>query len=384
MIGADQSFVEVEENFRRRHGIRVLFVLRHRDNTYGCDGPYGHPYGGHLSSGLLNSARFVVEMLNDEGFHTRLVQVVDNNHIHRHIVEFKANIVIIEAYWVVPPKFDELMRVCPHVKFVVRNHSDLAFMANEGNAIDWTMKYLDRRHVWMSCNSMNSTGEVRFLAQLAYPEWPQVKVEWKVPFLPNYYPTDNAKPPREPKEEDVLDIGCFGAIRPLKNQLVQAVAALKYAAREEKFLRFHINATRIEGQAGPILRNLVSLFSRFTDTAELVQHDWLPHHEFIHLMRKMDVSMQVSFSETFNIVTCDAVTNGIPIVVSKEIPWVPDIFQASTIDIDDIVDKIDFSLHFPEWYPGRNPSLSSLDRYDDRSIKQWSTFLMALDHERVE
>src|SRR5258708_32872051 len=116
---------------------RVLFVLKNRENPYGCD---PDPYSTHLSSGLYNSARFVSEMLVSLGFQSKVVHVKDNNEIHRVVVGFKADIVVIEAYWVVPEKFDVLKQACPNVTFVIRNHSDIPFLSNEGCAMGWTLK----------------------------------------------------------------------------------------------------------------------------------------------------------------------------------------------------------------------------------------------------
>src|ERR1700758_2199491 len=104
---------------------KTLFVLKYRETG---EGPYstnwGDGNGKFLSSGLYNSARMVVEMLEDHGYEAKLVHVPDNNAIHREIVAFGADHVIIEAFWVVPQKFEELARVCPNVKFTIRNHSE--------------------------------------------------------------------------------------------------------------------------------------------------------------------------------------------------------------------------------------------------------------------
>ena len=55
--------------------MKVLFILK--KNSYGYSGSYG--YG---ASGLLNSARFIVDMLNDNGVEAKLATVTDNSN-HR-------------------------------------------------------------------------------------------------------------------------------------------------------------------------------------------------------------------------------------------------------------------------------------------------------------
>ena len=50
--------------------------------------------------------------------------------------------------------------------------------------------------------------------------------------------------------------------------------------------------------------------------------------------------MQVSFTETFNIVGCDIITNGVPIIGSTEIPWLNKRYTASSQDVEEIIDKL--------------------------------------------
>jgi hypothetical protein len=346
---------------------RILFILKDRNNAYACD----PPYSTHLSSGLFNSARFVCNMLAEHGFVTKLVHVVDANAIHASVVEFRADIVIIEAFWVVPAKFDELKIVCPKVLFVVRNHSELPFLSSEGSAINWILEYVQQSNVIVACNSPKTLGEIRFLTQLQQPELSAAKVALKVAYLPNYYPTDKAFPIKRHSGND-LNIGCFGAVRPLKNMLIQAVAAMKYAVRAENKLTFHINGTRVEGNGDSILKNLIQLFEHFP-AFSLVMHGWMPHHEFLTLVRQMDLVMQVSFSETFNIVAADAVVSGVPIVVSSEVPWASMSSKAPADDSDDISDKIATVLSRPS-----RDNLRGLEQYSVDSIVYWKACVAAL------
>lgn len=343
---------------------RVLFILKNRDNPYGCD---PDPYSHHLSSGLFNSAKFVSDMLSSLGFVTKLVHVKDNNGIHKEVVHFRADVVIIEAYWVVPHKFDELKRACPNVTFVVRNHSDVAFLANEGTAMEWTLKYMQKSNVLVACNATNALNDFRFLARKEFPMWNNSDANDEVVYLPNYYPTDNAIIDARVMG-DRVNIGCFGAIRPLKNQLLQAVAAMKFARKLGKPLDFHINATRIEG-GGPILKNLVHLFRQFPQD-NLVLHDWVEHHAFLKLVRQMDIVMQVSFSETFNIIAADAVVSGVPVVVSSKVPWVSAHYQANEDNSDDMVAKMSVAISH-----NNALNLYGLEQYDTTSIKSWLRFL---------
>lgn len=112
----------------------------------------------------------------------------------------------------------------------------------------------------------------------------------------------------------------FWAIRPLKNHINQAIAAIQLSNEIKVDVNFHINVTRVEGGGGNILKNLRNLFNN-EQRCRLVEHEWLPHPEFKELISQMDIVTQVSFSETFNIIAADAVSEGIPVISSKSITW---------------------------------------------------------------
>lgn len=357
---------------------RVLFVLKYRSNPYDYASSWGGDHTKPLSSGLFNSAKMVCDMLVDLKVPAKLVHVYDNNGIHAEIVKFAQQDggwkpptdVIIEAFWVVPEKFDELKRACPYVKrWIVRNHSHTPFLANEGMAFDWTLRYI-RDDVLVGCNDPRMLSETRFLARHAFPHLNAREIERRVPFLPNYYPL----PPKCTKKVDltkmVLNVGCFGAVRPLKNHVMQAIAAIKLADKLEKRLHFHINGSRVEMQGSPILNNLRHLFSHYR-RHELIEHPWLDHDEFKTLVGKMDLVMQVTLSETFNIVAADAITRGVPMITSRDVPWAADSLTASPRDVDDMVEAATRALAYNRFVPWYNPSLAGLARYDVKTQLAW-------------
>lgn len=141
-------------------------------------------------------------------------------------------------------------------------------------------------------------------------------------------------------QDKVINVGCFGAVRPLKNHLLQALASIQFAREKGAFLRFHINTGRVETGGEPVLKNLRSLFLDIPD-AELVEHKWFEPEEFIHFLHKhIDIGLQVSLTETFNVVSADYVTAGLPIVVSKEVKWASSWSMALDNSLPDIVAKM--------------------------------------------
>lgn len=308
--------------------VKILFILKLREG-------HGLPRE-EASSGLLNSARFVVAMLVEKGVEVKLVQVNDNNDIDREVYNYKPTHVVIEAFWVVPEKFEVLRKLHPKVKWVIRAHSEIPFIANEGIAINWLIRYSQQFNVLIAANSERALTDFRAIISAANPLWSKAKVNRKVIYLPNYYPVPDRLPSREKGSSDELHIGCFGAIRPLKNQLFQAVAAIRFAEQKHKVLHFHINGSRTEQGGERVLKNLRDLFAA-NSNIKLVEHQWMTHADFKKLLSQLDVGMQVTFSETFNIVSADMVSEGIPIVISPEIRWANFLSHVKLTDSSSIV-----------------------------------------------
>jgi hypothetical protein len=332
---------------------KVLFILKERHTS--------HSNFMTISSGLFNSASFVVDMLNKNGIESHLVEVKDNNAIDREVTKYKPTHVVIEALWVVPSKFEVLTKLHPNVEWIIRIHSDIPFIANEGISIEWIYEYMKFDKVKVSTNLAKTNYELSEL------------IGKDLVLLPNYYPVGffNVTQPR-PNEKKVLNVGCFGAVRPLKNQLIQAIAAIKYAELYGKKLKFHINVARVEGRGEPVLKNIRSLFEN-NPKHMLVEHQWLTHDEFINVVQRMDLGMQVSFSETFNIVTADFVNNNIPVVVSDEVYWVNKLFKSKTTEVDSIVNKMRLAL-LTKMFKGQYLNKINLFLDSVKSQKTWVNY----------
>lgn len=310
---------------------RVLFILKRR-HDYGQE----HYSNEGLTTGLYNSATFVKDMLLERRIPSKLVVVIDNNDIDREVVDFKPTHVIIEGLWVVPEKFDVLKQLHPNVKWIVRIHSNAPFLANEGVAFGWISQYVTKPNVFVATNARQINSELKFYVKNLYSTTRE-REENKIINLPNYYPEKFESSKRQNFTSEYVNVGCFGAIRPLKNHMTQAIAAVKFAENIDKKLRFHINVGRIEQNGQSVYNNLKAFFETVKANGhELVEHSWLPRQEFLNLCDQMDIGMQVSFSETFNIVAADFISQGVPIVTTKEVPWANRLYVASPTDSNNI------------------------------------------------
>jgi hypothetical protein len=345
---------------------KVLFILKRKDN-------FNAVVDSHIgvSTGLYNSASFVNKMLQDAGIESNMEIAIDNNCIDRLVTKHRPTHVIIEALWVVPSKFDILCRLHPNVTWIIRLHSEMPFMAGEGMAMDWVGDYSTYPNLVIACNAPRMLSETRTYLK-AKNRWTDKQTEERVIYLPNYYP-QNYKSKKLDKKKDTIDVCCFGAIRPLKNHLLQAVAAVGFAEKLGKKLNFHVNAGRIEMNGSPVINNLKGLFEHLNDSGhQLINHQWRPREEFLELCGTMDIGLQVSFSETFNIVGADLISQGVPIVGSVEIPWIVHRCAADPTESNDIIEKLISAYSWPKINVMTNQW--SLTHYTNSTVKVWNKY----------
>lgn len=343
--------------------MKVLFICKKRNDSYGN------------SIGLMNSAKFVINAIGKMGFHAQLALADDGNSIDRLVTDFNPCLVVIEAVWMHPDKLSELLSIPRHAarKWVVRVHSKTPFLAQEGMAFDWIARYSQHKQVVVAPNSGLLVDDLSHGLGL-----PRVRL------LPNIYdPHDPAEGLVEKLEgwvynslKDSVDVGCFGAIRPLKNTAEQAIAAMIFAKKIGRKLRFHINGDRIESKGEEIIKNIRGLF-RHTD-AELVEHPWMSHKAFIKLVREMDIGLQVSMSESFNIVAADFAANNVPIIVSNDVEWANPLFKADVNSAADISRKMSSA-----WTMRRVGTTYinklALDRYNKKATETWREYLKEIE-----
>lgn len=172
-----------------------------------------------------------------------------------------------------------------------------------------------------------------------------------------------------------IDIGCFGAIRPLKNHLNQAVAAIVFANNLGRSMRFHVNL-RTEQSGDAVLRNLRAMIQ---PPHSLVEVPWMERCPFLSYCRAMDIGLQVSISETFNIVAADLIASDVPVVGSEEIVWLPQWTQARPFDVDNIVDRMNTVSEHRSAAVAQ--SRRNLARWNRDALKEWTHLLLDCHHD---
>ena len=363
-----EKYITNMKNQNHKKHQRVLFICKKRNDSYG------------VSFGLINSCKFICNMLNEHGIKSKVVTVVDNNGIDAVVHNYKPTHVFIEALWVVPDKFKVLLPMYPKVEWYVRIHSKIPFLAHEGVAIEWLRRYQKLSKVYDNLHiAANSLETINGLYK---------SFNMHVGYYPNVYQPDEYDdthscedfPNHENKIEyikshEFIDVGCFGAIRPMKNHLIQALAAISFGNQINRNIRFHVNANRIEQKGDAILKNLHSSFKNTRH--QLVEHPWMNHRKFVSLVKTMDLGTQVSYSETFNIVAADFAWNNIPVITSDEINWMSFIYKADPNSINSIISKLYIS-YYGRLTDLQKLNLNCLKRYNTESTKIWLEALQAI------
>lgn len=343
----------------------ILFILKRREDF----DPVKHNVNG-LSTGLFNSATFMVDMLNNNGVDARIEIAIDNNCIDRLVTKHRPTHVVIEALWVVPTKFIILSKLHPTVKWIVRIHSEMPFLAGEGMALNWLGDYSQFPNLYIGVNAPRMLSEIQTYLQIKN-QWTDAITNDRVYYMPNFYPQEYSSKEYMINKE-YIDIGCFGAVRPLKNHILQAIASIKFAEHIGKKLHFHINGGRTEMKGEPVLNNLRALFEQLYDRGHrLIEAEWTPRDGFLKICKKMDIGLQVSFSETFNIVGADIISQGVPLVGSIEIPWMDKTYTARAQYSDEIFNTLLLTHSDPQKNVLSNQQ--KLTEYTNHTLEVWLT-----------
>ena len=336
--------------------MKILFILKKRN----------YHKTNIKSYGLINSAKLVTEKLDCHKYETKVVTVIDANGIDKEVYEYKPDVVVIEALWVLPAKLKELIEIkrYKHIKWIVRIHSDAGFLSAETLALFTINGYigLKKDNLFIAPNSK------------LFCEYISNALNYKFTYLPNIVPVKNIKKDYT-KEKKIINIGCLGALRILKNQLFQAICAIKAADLLDKTLNFHITVDS-PSENNSVLKNLEELFAN--SKHNLIKHSWTENDEFQNLIKTMDIGIQLSFSETFNIVTADFVNNDKLILVSDIISWMPDILKTSTFDYDEVTQKIIYIYKKRNSKSIKRKSQKKLKIYEVESATIWNNFLQHL------
>lgn len=334
---------------------QVLIVYR---NFKACQGnPRCH-------IGLGVSALHTVRVLRRAGVSVDVLGVWTADHVRKALCELpNISHCVIEAPWIETAEIEKLLAEFPNVHFVVRAHSAIGFLQVEAGAIRILRELLALQDTTLNLTvSANSEKLTAFL---------QATYSARCLYLPNLYDAQRSQR-KAPRAHDhrVLRISSFGAIRLLKGHTSAAAAAMLIAKERGCDLEFWISVNREDGGHG-IIDSLRNMFSGLC-WAKLVEQPWQDWGHFRKTVGHMDLALQLSATETFNLVTADAVAEGVPCVVTPAIEWVPRHWQIDGDAIEDVARVGGYLLSSPK---AADEGLCALTRFVATGTDRWLAWL---------
>lgn len=316
-------------------------------------------------SGLGITANNLAEVLNDNNLPSKAVAVKHGEDLWSKISgRNDVTHVCILAPFFHTEFLEKLCRAFPHIRFTVTYHSNWGFLQQDAWAVKCLVKQIQLQN---RIRNFQVSGNCREFAA-------STEVAFRIPvlLLPNLYfihgPVNRNRPPWNGRD---LHIGIFGATRVLKNVLTGTVAAFiigRSLRAQHTFI--HISAGRTEGGEG-VVDNVRRLFNG-QKNFELVEESWAAWPDFQIRVRWMDLLLQPSYTETFNNVTADGVTQGIPSAVGFPISWVPESWRACPDDAQDVAAVGCRLLEDPNT---ARDGYESLTKHNNHALLHWRNFL---------
>lgn len=314
----------------------------------------------------LNVAGYTTEkVLNQHGFETVVYPVRHNVDVVHSIDRYnethkvKLTHAVISAPWLSVHDLKSLLSHFPSVQFVVLSHSNVGFLQADPCGVGLLRQY--QRLSKEFPNFKVGGNSIRFV------EWMRHSYGYDVVLLPNLYPV---KDPVEKRWDgkSTLKIGAFGAVRPEKNFMTAAAAAVAIQTTLGIPVELHMS-TGGEGDRG---LTAPSIDEMCEGKIKVVRHPWMFWDGFIQLIASMDLLIQVSYTESFNMVTADGISVGVPSVVSSAIYWAPESWK---VDSDNALLIAHKGVELLTDARVRNEGVECLLSHNEHSVSYWKEFL---------
>jgi len=315
----------------------------------------------------LNVAGYTsAKYLNDNGIKTEVYPVRHNIDIVNAIDKYKETNgkplthVIISAPWLSEMDMENLVKHFSYIKFLVLSHSNVGFLQADPYGIALYRKYVSLSKKY---NNLNVGGNCS-----QFVNWFKHAYNENCICLPNMYPAERIRSKVWNKKTPIR-IGSFGAIRPEKNFMTATAAAIAIHSHFKVPVELHMS-TGGDGCKSPTLPAIVQMTNDIPGFT-LIRHDWQTWNHFIHLINQMNIMIQVSYTESFNMVTADGISVGVPSVISSAIRWAPSHWKADSDDPLDVADKGIMLLTKDQRFYGSD----ALETHNKKSLVYWKTYL---------
>ncbi len=236
--------------------------------------------------------------------------------------------VVVSAPWIPIAAMQRLCQLFPSIQFFVNCHSNVGFLQADPSGVALLREYVDLE---LGQTNFHIAGNSK-----KFVLWLREAYRAPCAYMPNMYFLDYShRHDFKPWRGGALKIGAFGAVRPQKNIMTAAGAALIMCNDLKADVEFWISGGRTEGGGEVLVRAIKQMLVGIPGIT-LKEMTWNSWPQFRDAVRRMDLLFQVSYTESFNMVTADGIAEGVPSVVSEAIDWAPKKWKAhfdNSIDI---------------------------------------------------
>jgi glycosyltransferase involved in cell wall biosynthesis len=320
-----------------------------------------------LNVAALTNAR----VLNQNGIHATVFPVKNNidlvDAINEYNREHEVGLthVVISAPWLSRRDMEALIQGFPQIQFAVESHSNVGFLQADPQGMRVLREVQELARLYPNIKTAGNSARFVDWMRLAYSE--------PVALLPNLYPLVPVSN-RHWDGKRTVKIGIFGAVRPQKNFMTAAAAAVamyRMLNVGHAFIPVELHMScGGEGDGGNVSYAITELCAHIPGFT-LIRHSWGPWEEFIELIAQMDIMLQPSYTESFNMITADGIFVGVPSVVSTAITWVPKKWQA---DSDDALGIARVGVELLRDPSAAKKGLKALKNHNEYGIHYWKLF----------
>ena len=222
--------------------------------------------------------------------------------------------VVISAAWLPVLHLGNLIIKYPQVEFAVNIHSNVGFLQADSNGVELLGRYVHLQKEMLNFRVSGNNQE--------FVDWLTEAYTVAALFLPNLYDLDHTVSTNKPLYNGgTIRIGAFGASRPLKNFMTAAGAAIAISKELRVPVEFWMSGGRPEG--GGAIERAIQALLKHQPAVTLKILNWSAWPAFLDFLETMHLMIQVSYTESFNMVTADGIARSVPSVVSEAIDWVP-------------------------------------------------------------
>ena len=281
--------------------------------------------------GLGVAAQLNAQYLNANGYNATVVAARNNIDIVDALRKEPYDVFIISAPWLKPFDLNNILLAFPKTQFVINIHSNVGFLQADPGGVSLLRTYI------------NMTGEhsnLRIGSNCQrFANWLGLAYGITVPVFMNLYPF--TKVTKTYPALHSINIGTFGAIRPQKNVMTAAATALAIHRLTNLPVEFSVSTGREDG-GGNVILSAVRQMCGNIPGFNLVERFWSDWTTFKAIVAQQDLLIQMSYTESFNLVTADGASVGVPSLVSSAIDWAPDQWK---VPIDDALGAANIGVH---------------------------------------